>query len=319
MTETSWLASVLICTRNRSQVLRDCLESALAQELTAPWELIVVDNASTDDTADVARSVARAEPERVRVVSEPRLGLSRARNAAVEAARSDNLVFLDDDAFPEPGWLAALVGALGEQNVLAAGGPVIPLLEGELPDWFLGRFLPYISAWDLGRSPLDLHYNEYPRGANIGFRREVFARLGGFSPQLGRTGKRLLSCEEVELCLRVERAGGTVRYVPDARVRHRVAVDRMTPGWMLRRFHAQGRSEAILLWMHGGFAGLRRGLRDHRRNVREGRLRSGGNARHDLMVSCQRAALRGYRAGAVQAVLRTRRPPSPDGRSWTPS
>jgi glycosyltransferase involved in cell wall biosynthesis len=311
MTERVPRVSVVVCTRNRSSRLGDASAALLA--VTPPaggFEVVIVDNASTDDTRAVADRVQRDAGHLVRVVEERTIGLSAARNRGIAESRGELIAFLDDDAFPNPLWLEALATALGGDRVLCAGGPVEPLVEGELPEWFQGRFLPYLTVWDLGDEATELRYNEYPRGANMAFRREAFDRFGGFSPHLGRSGRSLLSCEETELCLRLERGGFRTVYAPEARVRHSTPVDRLTPAWMERRFAAQGRSEAIIAWMHGGLRGIARGLVDHRSRAREAdRQRC---AVGELFAQCQRRALRGYIAGVATAPfgIPRYRPPS---------
>ena len=258
MSPTALRATVVVCTCNRSRMLVEACESALAVDFPADrWELVIVDNRSTDDTLQVAHDIGARHPGRVRVIEELEVGLSAARNAGIAVARGEIVAFLDDDAYPEPSWLAALDRTFADPAVQAAGGPVTPRYAGSLPDWLTGPYLPYLTVWHPGPEPLALHYNEYPRGANVAFRREAFERFGGFSTHLGRKGKTLLSGEETEICLRIERDGGEIRYVPDAGVDHRVHAERITRDWMLARFGAQGRTEAIIDWMHAGFRGLR--------------------------------------------------------------
>ena len=151
--------------------------------------------------------------------------------------------------------------------------------------------MPYLSAWNPSSHPIDLTYNEYPRGANLALRRSVFGRYGSFHPRLGRRGRRLLSCEETELCLRIERGGGRIVFVPGAAVDHAVGTARLTRSWLERRFFSQGESEALLEWRHGGFSALRHGRRRHDRLATL--------ARDDrLLQQCHRAARRGYRRGS---------------------
>jgi glycosyltransferase involved in cell wall biosynthesis len=312
MHDVSLAASVVVCTRNRSALLADACDSMLGLESpTGGWEILIVDNASTDDTRQVADSVRDRAPALVRVVDEPTVGLSSARNRGITDARGRVIAFLDDDAFPGSRWLVALVDALAQDGVACAGGPVEPLFEGELPPWFSGRYLPYLTVWDLGSQPIELRYNEYPRGANMAFARSAVERFGGFSTHLGRKGKSLLSCEETELCLRFERGGLRTVYVPSARVRHTTPAGRITPEWMDRRFAAQGRSEAIIDWMHGGFLGLVRGRRAHADRVE---ITAGERSEEGaLHLRFQRRALRGYRIGMITAPLTIPRyrPPDP--------
>ena len=302
--------AVVVCTRNRSAAFARACEVMLAVDFDPNrWEMLIVDNSSTDDTADVARSVAESHPRRVRVIVEKEIGLSAARNAGIAATTSPFIAFIDDDAFPEPGWLEGIMEGFRRPEVMSVGGPVAPLIEGELPSSFSGRFLPYLTAWDLGEAKIDLTYNEYPRGANIAYRRSGLELVGGFSVHLGRKGTNLLSCEEIELCLRLERAGFVVLYQPGARVRHLTPVGRMTPEWMYARFAAQGRSEAIVNWMHGGLEGVRVGLRTVRRHAADAARNRPQVGK--VFANCQRHTVRGYYRGLLDIVRVPRyRPPN---------
>lgn len=313
--------SVIVCTRNRSRLLADACATML--EMEAPnldWELLIVDNDSTDDTLQLAKGVEKANPERVRVMVEKEVGLSATRNAGIRAARGRILAFLDDDAFPAKDWVSGIAEALARPQVLCAGGPVEPLFQGELPDWLDDRFLPYLTVWDKGPEILPLTYNEYPRGANIAYRAEAFERFGPFSPHLGRKGRSLTSCEEIEHCLRIERGGGQIVYTPAARVRHWVDASRITPEWMVNRFAAQGRSEAIIHYQHAGHPGLRKGLRVYFANTRG---TDGGTSEADhLYQQCTRATLRAFFLACIDVPFRIPRyqplpeagPPKP----WLP-
>lgn len=314
------IASVVVCTRNRSRTLEESLEAL--ERLDYPsdrWEILVVDNASTDDTLDVAREFA-SRCARARVVEEPELGLSAARNTGVRHATGKIIAFADDDSFPDPPWLRALAKVLLRPDALVAGGPVRPRFQGELPGWFGERFLPYLAVWDRGTEVHALTYNEYPRGNNIAFRREVFDRFGDFSRHLGRTGRSLLSCEEIELCLRVERGGGQILYVPGAAIEHVTVVERLDPEWLERRFFAQGRSEAILEWQHAGWRGLLRGWSRLRRIARHASARQELQLEDRILARCSRKGLAGHTVGALTAPFtvpryRPREPAAP----WLPA
>ncbi len=292
--------SVVVCTRDRSQALTSTCQALLDLETpSGGWEVLIVDNGSRDDTPAVARRFADAAPGLVRIVEERSGALSVARNTGFRQARGELVAYLDDDAIPEPQWLSALVEVLRQDGVLVAGGPVEPLFDAPPPPW-VTPFLPYLSAWDRGTEIHELAYAEYPRGANMGFRREVFERFGGFSPRFGRRPGSLLSCEEIELCLRVERGGGRILYAPSARVRHRTPASRVTPLWLERRFGAQGQSEALLEWRHAAWRGLARGMW---RRLRDSRPTPGNGASFGQVLAdrCRRSALRGYLRGALTA------------------
>ncbi len=285
-------ASVVVCTRERGSALAETLRAVADQSATFAWELIVVDNGSRDGSLELARELTREWSARARVVEERVAGLSAARNAGVRAARGELILFLDDDAQPFPGWLEAFARALAEPGVLAAGGPIAPVFAGPRPAWLEDRYLPYLSAWDRGAEAHDLRYNELPRGTNMAFRSEAFARCGEFSRHLGRRGRSLRSCEETEFGLRLERTGARVRYVPAAGVWHRVETRRLTESWLVARFAAQGESEAIVDWMHWGWSGLRQGLAAARRLAHAATRETGSGA--DLVRRCHQSSLSAY-------------------------
>ena len=296
-------SSIVICTRNRADDLNvTCrwLTSTLGEDTLC--EILVVDNGSTDRTAELLEGLEQEYIGRFRSVFEPRPGLSLARNRGIRETQGDIVIFLDDDALPSSTWFASLIHAFDDPSVGAAGGPVDPVITADFPDWFSARFLPYLSAWDLGDKTLDLRYNEYPRGTNIAFRRSVFDRFGFFLPQLGRRGSSLRSCEEIELCLRLERCGGRILYIPEARVEHKVDISRLTTKWMAKRFAAQGYSEAIMEWRHAGLNGLRIGRARIRDQVRA--MGASDATTEKLFHECYKSAARGYWAGNLYAPLR---------------
>jgi len=302
------LASVVICTRNRAEVLRRTLCAAERLSVPFEWELIVVDNGSSDHTAEIVRDVGGELAGRTRLAHEPVAGLSAARNLGVRLARGGIVAFLDDDALPSPGWLSAYGETLAEHGVASAGGPVEPQFEGELPPWLDSWCLSCLSAWDRGPAPLDLRYIELPRGANVAYRREIFEVVGDFDRRLGRSGRSLRSCEELELGLRIERCGLRTRYVPGAGVLHRVETRRLSPGWMVRRFASQGFSEAIIDWKHFGWSGIRQSWRRSRLELDAARVSSGN--RSSLRFQSVRRQWLAYRRGALYAAFMVAR--------WTP-
>ncbi len=313
-------ASVVICTRNRSDVFAQTCREVLRQELReGHWELLIVDNNSTDDTLEIAYALAAENPAMVRVHVEKRLGLSAARNSGIKHSSGSFVLFLDDDAIPDPGWLETMTRELSRNNVECVGGAVRPVFQGELPKWFLGRFLKYLSAWNPGDKRVLLEHPEYPRGTNMGFRREVFERVGGFFEGLGRSGRSLLSCEEIELCLRVARLGGDIVYTPGAAVDHFTDAGRISKQWLGSRFASQGRSEAIMNWRHGGYSGVFDGYRFQHRNFHDASRWRG--EQETLFAACQRRSLRGYIRGMLEAPLRIARWQLPGSRNsaWSPT
>src|SRR5688572_14570339 len=129
--------SVVMSTYNRGELLGDAIRSLLAQHqtITPPFELIVVDNNSTDKTHEIVEGFARIDG-RVRYLFEPRQGLSHARNAAIRDARAPLIAFTDDDVRAEPDWVSAIVRAFDEHRDAAViGGRVLPVWPGPPPLW----------------------------------------------------------------------------------------------------------------------------------------------------------------------------------------
>ena len=248
------VASVVICTHNRADLVAHAVGAALPQVRACGGEVIVVDNASTDATPTVLRDVSRTYGDAVRIVEEPRLGLSVARNRGLHAARGDVVAYLDDDAVPRPGWLAALVAPYDDPKVVAVGGRIVLRFAGAPPPWLSTEIYAALSAYDLGPTAGPVRYGHatYPFGANISFRVAAARAAGGFSSTVGPLGRHQLVHDETDLCYRLEHAGGVVWYTPDAVVDHHVVPERLSPRWMLRRHWTGGQSAAVFILRNRG-------------------------------------------------------------------
>ncbi len=246
--------SIVIPTHNRAESLKRTLRSVLRQEFPKNrLEVIVVDNGSSDHTKQVTESFMPGARYPVRYVSEPRVGLSHARNRGVDEAQGEIVVFIDDDALPRNGdWIQHLVQAYMDPQVSAAGGDLEAVWpSGKRPAW-LHDFL--ITPLGLTRfefsKTTELHYPDYPWGANISYRRQCVQRQEGFFPGLGRRADQLLSGEETELCLRLEKEGKKIVYVADAIVDHTITAEQLTNAWFKKRASCQGATDAITEILH---------------------------------------------------------------------
>ena len=249
-------ASVIICTHNRAAIVGRAIQQALVQARACNAELLVVDNASTDETPAALASLARRAEPTLRVVCEPELGLSAARNRGLVEARGEVAAFLDDDAVPRAGWLAALLAPFAARRVACTGGRIVIRFPDEPLSWFRPELSAALGEFDLGNESRRLHYGRagdyYPYGGNIGFRIADAQTVGGFSPLVGLRGRQLLAHEETDLCYRVEEAGGEIHYAPGAVVDHWVLPERLTPQWFLKRHREGGRSAAIFILRNRG-------------------------------------------------------------------
>jgi len=239
--------SVILCTYNRSQSLAGTLASIAAQTLPASveWEVLVVDNNSTDRTREVVEDFCRRYPDRFRYLFEPRQGLSYARNAGVREARGDILAFTDDDVTVEPTWLQNLTSALHNGGWAGAGGRILPVETFAAPSW-LAPDGPYgmggilCAHFDLGDTPHAL--DRAPYGVNMAFHKKVFEKYGGFRTDLGRTPGNLMGNEDTEFGRRLMKAGERLRYEPSAVVRHPVPDSRAQKDYFLSWWFDYGRA-----------------------------------------------------------------------------
>ena len=252
----------IICTHNRDHYLEGAIDSLLAQ--TCPdCEILVVDNASTDKTRQVVES--RLGDGRLKYVYEPILGLSTARNRGAKETRAPILAYLDDDAIASPQWLQILLNAYENNDKLAVAGGKVTLIWPQgysQPNWLSDELAGGLGAFDLGDNVVYISQaNLTPRGVNYSIRRDFLEKIGGFDPNLGRIGKKLLSNEELYTTELALAQGWQVGYFPAALVEHNVAPERINRQWFMRRSWWQGISEHYREEVAGrtGLAQFRRG------------------------------------------------------------
>lgn len=247
-------ASVIVCTYNRAASLRDTL-AALKQLMSPPgcdWEILVVDNNSSDTTRAVVESACRDWP-RLRYVFEPAQGLSHARNRGIAETTGDIILFTDDDVLPEPAWLVATLAGVDQYQADACGGFIAPIWETPPPAWLTERFYGFLAVrTDRSDDYPILDPSQSPYGANMAFRRHVFTQIGLFDTERGRRGAVLASGEDGELFERILAAGLKAVFLGQSRVHHKVEAFRTTKRY-LRRWRMQtSRNLATRCGMPGG-------------------------------------------------------------------
>jgi glycosyltransferase involved in cell wall biosynthesis len=249
--------SAIIPTHDRPDQLRRCLETLCAQEVDPDQlELVVVDDGSTADVAQVVSELGERASISVRCERQELSGLNAARNRGAEAAEGSLLAFLDDDTLVCAGWAQALLRAFADPECAGVGGRVDLDLPGQAPPWLAGR-TQYLAEYDLGPEPRWLRGDPsrggdpLPVGANCGVRRSDFERLGGFRRGLDRIGTSLVSNGDTDFFRRLRASGGAIRYEPSARVIHCVGPERLTARFFARRQYSQGVSDELLLAYEG--------------------------------------------------------------------
>ncbi len=236
--------SAIICTHNRDEYLGAAIDTLLDQDFDN-YEVIVVDNASTDQTRAVVE--ARLSHPRLQYIYEATLGLSAARNAGAQAAQGEILAYLDDDAEASRGWLTALLEIYDQNPKVAIAGGRVTLIWPEnhtQPAWLSVNMTGNLGAYDLGN---EITYITQPgltpRGLNYSIKADFLEEIGGFDTKLGRVGKNLLSNEELYMTEKALKLDYQVAYLPHALVAHNVAPGRLAPTWFMRRSWWQGISE----------------------------------------------------------------------------
>jgi glycosyltransferase involved in cell wall biosynthesis len=237
--------TVAIPTYNRADFLRQTLAGIVAQHFPrGQFEVLVIDNNSTDRTREVVAEFAGATPA-PRHVLEPQQGLDYARNRAITEARGEIILFGDDDILVQPDWIVQMVAPLladaGTGRIGAVGGEVIPVFPDGLPDWVREWHAPLAFRPDLG--PLEARHS--PMGANVAFPKRVFAQLGPFHTALDRAAGNYFSGGDSEMIRRVRAAGLEVWFAPAAAVQHQMPASRTTFRYARRHAFDSARSRVI--------------------------------------------------------------------------
>jgi glycosyltransferase involved in cell wall biosynthesis len=236
--------SVILCTYNRCENLADALRSIAdsAMPNSWDWEVIVVDNKSTDKTRDVIHGYCARSASRFRYVFEPRQGLSNARNAGVREARGDVLAFVDDDVTVEPAWLRNLTAPLMSRQWAGSGGRTLPARPFTPPDWLPASWGGILGGlFDAGDQACELKRSPY--GVNMAFRKEMFEKYGGFRTDLGVGPNNPRVNEDTEFGRRLLAAGERLFYEPSAVVYHPILENRLRKDYFLAWWFDYGRAE----------------------------------------------------------------------------
>ena len=228
------LCTVAICTRNRAEFLQTCLEGLHASMGSNPIPVLVVDNGSSDRTAEVLSTYR----DRVRIVIEPRVGLSHARNRALAECDTDYMVFLDDDGIPSTSWASAVREVVADHTPDVFGGPFVPFYKAPKKAWFADHFGSAHTELRGGPQPFGTCFS----GGNMGWRCDLLKSFGGFDPALGITGGRLRLGEETALQVAIWQADPQAKFVFSAQMymTHYVSPQKMTLRYIFQRNFTYG-------------------------------------------------------------------------------
>jgi glycosyltransferase involved in cell wall biosynthesis len=243
--------TVCVCTHDRPDYLRDCLDGMRNQTVGADeFRILVVDSGSSGAVAVELATIVAGVPN-ASLLRVDRPGLSLARNEAAREVASGYIAYIDDDAVPAPDWVAMIARAISAtpREPAMIGGRILPLWEAPLPRWWppsLRGVLSIIEAEGAGeyRRP-ETAQKLSPYGANMIVHVPSLLAAGGFPEAFGRTGKTLLSDEETVLAWRLQDAGHCIRYDSRIVVHHQIQAQRLTPQWLFSRMYWQGASRVM--------------------------------------------------------------------------
>ncbi|MEO1350626.1 MAG: glycosyltransferase [Cyanobacteria bacterium J06635_15] len=244
--------SVIICCHNSAQELPPTLQHLATQQVSPdlPWEVVVIDNASVDTTAQVAQTCWPQEaPAPLRIVHEPKLGLINARYRALAEAKYEILSFIDDDNWVCPIWVQTVAELMAKRpEVGACGGQNIPEFDGQKPGWFDLNGKSYAVGIQGPESGGDITWSQARLlGAGLTIRKSAWQQLvdNGFRSLLvGCKGKALNRGEDTELCFALVLAGWHLWYEPRLQLRHFLTADRLH--WRYLRKLRRGGGRATL-------------------------------------------------------------------------
>jgi len=242
--------SVVVPTYNRAEGLLRSIASVLNQTADPDtYELIIVDNNSTDGTTSAVAELVKKEGGRVRHVIETKQGVSFARNRGIEEARADVIAFVDDDVQVGDNWIEIIARTFAEQPEFECiGGRVLPTWEAPPPPWLTSLHWAPLALQDLGDVRMTISAQSQ-RGlitANLACRRRLFDRVGGFSPAFQRVKDGIGSIEDDEWMRRVWKCGLSALYVPELVAHASVPTSRLTRQYHRRWHSMRGRFYAAL-------------------------------------------------------------------------
>jgi glycosyltransferase involved in cell wall biosynthesis len=241
--------SVIICTYNRQDYIIDALESLEHQTLDKKrFEVIVVDNNSPDNTADLVRNYIKDHKGLDAIYTlETQQGASFARNKGAMLSRSPLLVFMDDDAIAEKDYLENILKFYeAHPEVSGLGGRIIPRYIPEEPKWMSHFVSSLVGNFDYSQQTEEFKPGKYPLESNMVIRKDDFTLVGGFNTDLpGVKGTLRIGGEGKEFFLKLQKAGKSIYYDPSIIVHHVVEVNKLTSEYMYRVASGIGRGERV--------------------------------------------------------------------------
>lgn len=231
------MVSIIICTRNRVEILAECLQAILNLEMDKNcYEIVLVDNNSSDNTFQFAKKILSHLPHH-QVILEDKIGLGFARNTGFKAAKSSFVTYVDDDAIVNSNYLERVFWLVNNIEFDALGGRYFPWYKFGKPKWFKDEWGGN-KCW--ANEIIELKAGFISGGISI-FRKKILEELGGFPTDLGMTGNKIAYGEETLLQVRMREKGYKIYFDPELQMRHLVPKYKLKISWFIKSAFAQGR------------------------------------------------------------------------------
>lgn len=234
--------SVIIPTYNRSALLKTTIKSLINQTASKEsFEIIVVDNNSTDDTKTVVKEFIRKYPQyKIRYIQEKKQGLSYSKNTGLRVSEYSYITYLDDDAKADRDWIKNIITIIKNENLEMFGGPIYPFYKSEKPQWFKDTY----ETVEFGKEKKELKENEYLSSSNFVVKKDLIQKLGGFNHLLGMKGEHIACGEETEIIVSARKKFKDIHiyYDPELIVYHLVPSQKMRVSYKLKRSYYYGKS-----------------------------------------------------------------------------
>ena len=251
--------SVIICTYNRSESLKRTLASLgqMSGLDSVAWELLVVDNNSSDGTRDAVGEFVASSARNCRYLFEEKQGLSNARNKGIQEAKGRIIAFTDDDVIVARDWIENILREFVRTDAACIGGKILPIWERGPQKWLQGELLDYLALLDLGDERIRL---DAPTiwGANLIVNASIFGKYGLFDASLGHSEGKLYGGEEAQFITRLLGNGEDVYYSPGILVYHCIPAQRTTKSYFRKWVYDKGELAAhqMGIYRHRNLLGI---------------------------------------------------------------
>lgn len=235
--------TVAVCTYNRANYLPRLINSLRQQESSIPFEILVVNNNSADDTEEVLRELVQLDGACLRFVNETNQGIVHARNRAIEESKNSTyLAFIDDDEMPGPTWLNAAVDALSREQAECVGGQIRVQLPGrERLGWLEDGLLPFLGEVKNGPDSFWITDPSTPVwSGNVAYQTSIFSDGLRFDHRYNRLGHTIGGGSDAIMFYSLLERGARIRYRPDMVIEHLVEKWRLKRSYFLKIHYMDG-------------------------------------------------------------------------------